>query len=65
MNKTTVTVQGKSCLFFHRWYTVSTNGHTQKQKCKDCSGRRILQPDGGYQPLDTDWLFAARKQKGK
>lgn len=45
-----------SCIVWHRWQLAKNNGFTEYFECKDCRARYSRQPDGGYQPVDVNWL---------
>ena len=60
MRKITVFEKGRSCRLWHRWQHVLDNGYTKYFECKDCGARQSRQPEGGYQPVDVDWLTRGR-----
>ena len=45
----------KPCMI-HRWVTVHDNGFTSYMECWACKERSFWQRDGGYQPVDKNWL---------
>lgn len=48
--------------FWHKWITERDAGITQYQRCSRCGGRRILQGDTGYQPIDYGYLFKGHER---
>lgn len=48
--------------FWHKWITERDAGITQYQRCSRCGGRRILQGDTGYQPIDYGYLFKGHEE---
>ena len=42
----------------HNWTTVKDNGFSIYEECRHhlCKTRRVLQRNGGYQPIDNEWL---------
>ena len=55
MNTAKMLTPGR-CMLFHRWREVMDTGFTVYTECKDCKSRHIRQRDGGYQPINVDWL---------
>lgn len=55
----------KRCWFFHRWAVAWTTGFTTYSTCDDCGSRKIEQPDGGHQPINTEWLLGIVNNKQK
>lgn len=56
MKSITITTKWNRCFLFHRWKKVSDNGFTKYFICKDCTGKRVEQPEDGYQPIDSKWF---------
>ena len=44
------------CLLLHRWREVVDTGFTVYTECKDCKSRKVRQREGGYQPVNIEWL---------
>jgi hypothetical protein len=57
-------IKGDKCLLFHKWKIVEPTkivpgwgvGFTTYYKCEKCSARKIIQLDGGYQPIDLNFI---------
>jgi hypothetical protein len=51
-------VQKQVCdlLHIHNFKTVRDTGKHSYQQCDGCGKRRVVSADGGYQPIDTEWL---------
>lgn len=56
MRQIAVNARLASCWGPHTWVAVKENGFTTYSVCKKCQARKVEQPDGGYQPIDIDWM---------
>jgi hypothetical protein len=61
------------CWIWHRWVLfdavfdngkISDIGKTFYYLCKDCGARYAVQFPGGYQSIDSDWVFGKTKEIG-
>ncbi len=46
----------KKCYIFHSWKTISDDGTTKYQECKDCKERRFKQRPGTLKTINQQWL---------
>lgn len=46
------------CRIAHKWLLnkVRSNSHNTYTECVRFGARRVAWPNGGYQPVDSDWL---------
>ncbi len=44
------------CWFWHKWKVVKDTGETQYIKCEKCKSKKIESKEGGYQPIDFEFL---------
>lgn len=51
--------------FRHCWKIVRDNGKTVYEKCSVCEKRRIRQRQGGYQPVDYQWIKTGKWSYGE
>jgi len=56
MKKLKVETQNR-CWLWHRWKLVKDTGHTTYHECKDCGSRIAMQREGGYQPMNYEWVL--------
>jgi len=54
--KIDVSIKGKTCFLWHKWYTWSAKGVTY-WKCENCTARRIT----GEDAKDIEWDFLDEK----
>lgn len=46
---------------WHRWRFVRGSFNVY-EACATCAARRVILGQGGYQPIDRDWLFQFRPE---
>lgn len=51
--------------FWHRWRTILDTGKHRYRVCEICRKRDLYRiHDGGYQPIDQDWLAGVGEMPG-